>query len=897
MTPTSLSSLVPLPSGAALFHDIGHASPDGHAQRGRLPFCLRVLAENVLRHQGHNGVEPADLARLLAWSPQDAEAVEVPFHPARVLMQDYTGIPALVDLAALRDASQRLGVPPEAVNPQIPVDLVIDHSLIVDHAGRADAAVLNLQREFERNAERFRLAQWAQRSFDNMRVVPPGNGILHQINLEYIAPVVRQQTLPDGRRVAFPDTMVGTDSHSTMVNGVGVLGWGVGGIEAEAALLGLPLLVAVQRVVGVRLSGRLREGVTTTDLVLTLTQRLRAFGVVEALVEFHGPALDHLPVADRATIANMAPEYGSTCAFFPVDALTLRYLGLTGRAPEQIALVEEYCRAQGLWRDDSDTPAYTAVLEFDLAEVAPSVAGPRRPQDHTRLQDVPANFRREMAPAQAGSRERLSDGSVVLAAITSCTNTSNPSVMLAAGLLAQKAVARGLRVPPWVKTSLTPGSRVVADYLRDGGLQPALDALGFQVAGFGCATCGGNSGELLPEVEQALRGGGITACAVLSGNRNFEARIHPLARANYLMSPPLVVAYALAGRIDLDLEHEALAHDPQGRPVFLRELWPSAAEIERIAAEVLSPRLFLASYAGLFTGDAQWAALQAPAGTLFPWDAGSTYIRRPPYLDGFDPAAAAQPGAVQGARILALLGDAITTDHISPVGSIAADSPAARYLQAHGVPPRDFNAYGARRANHEVMVRGTFANIRLRNALLPGSEGGVTRHWDSGDSLPIFDAAERYAHDGVPLVVVAGREYGAGSSRDWAAKGTRLLGVRAVLAESFERIHRSNLVNMGVLPLEFPAGTTRQTLGLDGSERLDLAPLDTPQVSLRIHHADGRQQSVTLRSRLDTANEREVWRSGGMMPFVMRRLLAGGAAGQATSPVAARPASTSSSMA
>ncbi|MES2184090.1 MAG: aconitate hydratase AcnA [Pseudomonadota bacterium] len=865
------NSTVKLPTSGAHLYSL--RSVVDSARLSRLPYCLRVLAENVLRHIGHNDVAQADLDRLAGWSA-DGPLIEVPFHPARVLMQDYTGIPSLVDLAALRDASSLLGLDPLAVNPHIPLDLVIDHSLIVDYAGRPDAVALNLGREYQRNAERFSLAKWAQNSLRNMRVVPPGSGILHQINIEHIAPVVRTQVLEGGATLAFPDTMVGTDSHSTMVNSLGVLGWGVGGIEAEAALLGLPLLVPVRKVVGVCLHGALREGVTTTDLVLTLTQKLRVFGVIDAFVEFHGPALDELSVADRATLANMAPEFGSTCAFFPVDAQTLRYLTMTGRSAGQVALVEEYSKAQGLWRDGRETPAYSAELVLDLAGVEPSVAGPKRPHDRVALNELAHGFATAFPPPAAGGHGTPSHGSVVLAAITSCTNTSNPSVMLAAGLVAEKAVARGLRVPAWVKTSLTPGSRVVGDYLQEAGLQKSLDALGFQVAGYGCATCGGNSGNLDPDVEQTIQAQDLTVCAVLSGNRNFEARIHPLVKANYLMSPPLVVAFALAGRIDLDLQRDALGHDRQGAPVYLRDIWPSAREIEGIAGRVLSPQLFVDGYADLFKGDAPWAALEAPQGVGFPWQADSTYIRRPPYLDGFDAASPLATPDVRQARVLVMLGDAITTDHISPVGAIAADSPAARYLQARGVRPLDFNAYGSRRSNHEVMVRGTFANIRLRNEMLPGSEGGVTHHLGTGEILPIFDAAQRYEETGTPLVVIAGKDYGAGSSRDWAAKGTRLLGVRAVIAESFERIHRSNLINMGVLPLQFPAGVSRLSLGLDGTETIDLVDLGAPTVTMRLHRPGRAVETVALHPRLDTANERNVWRSGGMMPFVMHRMLA-----------------------
>jgi aconitate hydratase len=840
-----------------------------------LPFCLRVLAENVLRHQGRNGLDRADLERTLGWKPAMPAAIEVPFHPARVLMQDYTGIPSLVDLAALRHAMHARGGDASRVSPRIPVDLVIDHSMIVDASGRADALRINLEREYERNAERYALAKWSQQAFETVRVVPPGKGILHQVNIENIAQVVRTERRANGSRLAYFDTMVGTDSHSTMVNGLGVLGWGVGGIEAEAAMLGLPLVVPLGRIVGVRLEGRLREGVTATDLVLTLTETMRRVGVVDALVEFCGPALDHVPVADRVTLANMAPEYGSTCAIFPIDAATLRYLRLTGRDEEQVALVEAYARAQGVWRDATTREAnYSAVVDFDLARVEPSVAGPRKPQSRVPLGNVPANFREEMK-VPAGVRAGLSHGAIVVAAITSCTNTSNPGVMLAAGLLARNAVARGLRSKPWVKTSLTPGSRVVADYLHASGLQPALDALGFQVAGFGCGTCGGNSGELDPAVDQVVRERDLVACAVLSGNRNFEARIHPLARANYLMSPPLVVAYALAGHIDVDLVNEPLGVDRDGKPVYLRDLWPSASEIEAAVADAVTAGLFRASYATLFEGGEAWDQLSGASGELFPFDPASTYIRRPPYLDDVSPHVAIDD--IRGARALLMLGDAITTDHISPVGSIAADSPAARYLREHGVAPRDFNAYGSRRANHEVMVRGTFANIRLRNALANGAEGGVTRHMPSGELTSVFDAAMLYADERVPLVVIAGREYGAGSSRDWAAKGAALLGVRAVIAESFERIHRQNLVCMGVLPLQFPAGVTRETLALDGSETFDLvdvarSAVPRGEIALAIHRADGRIDTVRLRCRIETASEREVWAAGGMMPFVLHRL-------------------------
>jgi aconitate hydratase len=847
----------------------------GSIELDRLPYCLRILIENVLRHIGHNDVADDDVDCLANWSPNRNEIIPVPFHPARVLMQDYTGIPTLVDLAAMRDAMVRLGRDPRHVNPQIPVDLVIDHSLIVDEAGHAGAMSFNLVQEFRRNAERYQLAKWAQSSFDGIRVVPPGKGILHQVNIEHIATLVRSTPEVDGADLLYPDTMVGTDSHSTMVNGIGVLGWGVGGIEAEAAMLGLPLVVPLGRIIGVRLTGDLTDGVTATDIVLAMTQRLRAFGVVDTFVEFFGPSAGKLTVADRVTLANMSPEYGSTCAFFPIDRATIDYLALTGRSAEQIRLVEDYAKAQKLWWDEAaPEPFYSAVVEFDLGDVVPSAAGPRRPQDRVSLPDIRENFRSEMR-AVPGDATGIANGSVVLAAITSCTNTSNPAVMIGAGLLARNAVARGLTVKPWVKTSLTPGSRVVGGYLEASGLQAYLDQLGFQVAGYGCATCGGNSGRLAEWVEEEIVARDAVAVAVLSGNRNFEARIHPLAKANYLMAPPLVVAYALAGSINIDLTSEPIGMGSDGRAVFLRDIWPSTPDILAVLSSVVTPALFRKYYADLFAGDAAWNALDAPRGQRFSWDPTSTYIRRPPY---FDEAASSHTVAdVKGARALLVLGDSITTDHISPVGDIAEDSPAGRLLSSHQVSRRDFNAYGSRRSNHEVMVRGTFANIRLRNEMVPGVEGGFTRHLPSGEVLPVFDAAMRYKAEGTPLVVVAGKEYGCGSSRDWAAKGARLLGVRAVLAEGFERIHRSNLIAMGVLPLQFPVGTTRHSLGIDGSERIDLTGLEAwsrpaEPIEAQITRADGSRVRIEMQSRLDTANELKVWRAGGILPFVLRRL-------------------------
>ena len=853
------------------YHSIG----DLGSGVATLPYTIRVLLENALRNVGHNDVSAEDVRRIADWDEAAEHVTEVPFHPARVLLQDYTGIPTFVDLAAMRDATAALGLDERAVNPQIPVDLVIDHSLIVDEAGHPGAMAINLVHEYRRNSERYQLAKWAQQTFDGIRVVPPGRGIVHQVNIERLATVVR--TGPDAPGLpplAFPDTMVGTDSHSTMVNGIGVLGWGVGGIEAEAAMLGLPLVVPLRRVVGVRLRGRLAEGVTATDLVLTLTRHLRAVGVVDAFVEFVGDGLADLPVADRVTVANMAPEYGSSGAMFPIDRQTLAYLSLTGRKEDQVALVEAYAQAQGLWWEPGAPEArYSTVTEFDLGAVSACVAGPRRPQDRVALDAVPTSFR---TATERDGGEGLADGAVVIAAITSCTNTSNPALLVTAGLLARKALAAGLQSRPWVKTSLTPGSRVVGAYLERSGLQADLDRLGFQVAGYGCATCGGNSGRLAEAVEQAVETGDLAVCAVLSGNRNFEARIHPLARANYLMSPPLVVAYALAGSILVDLTAEPLGHRADGSPVLLRDIWPSQAEVDAALAHAVTPELFHQGYDTLFEGDPEWRSLPVPSGTRFRWDPGSTYIRQPPYF-GADALAGTPPADVEGARCLLMLGDSITTDHISPVGNIAEDSPAGRLLRSHQVAPRDFNAYGSRRANHEVMVRGTFANIRLRNELVPGIEGGVSRDRDTGVVAPVFDVATAYAGRGLPLVIVAGAEYGTGSSRDWAAKGTRLLGVRAVLAESFERIHRANLVSMGVLPLQFPPGVDRRTLGLTGTELFDIPGLAErlepgAVVPVVIRRADGTQETVSMRSRIDTRNEGRVMAAGGILPFVLRRL-------------------------
>jgi len=885
----------------------------------RLPFSLRILLENLLRREDGDVVGAEDIEALARWDPAAEPSREIAFMPARVLMQDFTGVPAVVDLVAMRDAMAAMGGDPRRVNPQLPADLVIDHSVIVDAYGTPQAFQQNADLEFERNRERYALLRWAQQAFDGFRVVPPDTGIVHQVNLEHLAQVVFAR---NGRTAqAFPDTLVGTDSHTTMINGLGVLGWGVGGIEAEAAMLGQPVSMLIPQVVGVRLTGRLAEGATATDLVLTVTQLLRQHGVVGKFVEFFGPGVGALPLADRATIGNMAPEYGATCGIFPVDAETLRYLEFTGRAPEQVLLVEAYMKEQGLFHSESSPePEYSDVLPLDLATVEPSVAGPRRPQDRIALSQVPASFRGaldslvrpKMATAGPVAGERRSDdaggqvatatpparathvtitldgeahelrhGSVVIAAITSCTNTSNPSVMLAAGLLARKAVERGLRSQPWVKTSLAPGSKVVTQYLDQAGLTPYLEQLRFHLVGYGCTTCIGNSGPLPAAVAAGIADGDLVTCAVLSGNRNFEGRIQQDVRANYLASPPLVVAYALAGRIDIDFRHEPLGTAADGTPVFLRDVWPSAKEVEAALRGSIRSTMFRSSYADVFAGDARWRELPVPAGDRFAWNPDSTYIRRAPYFDGMP----AEPGPVEdilGARVLCLLQNSITTDHISPAGSIRKTHPAGEYLVAHGVEPRDFNSYGARRGNHEVMVRGTFANVRLKNQLAPDSEGPYTLHLPTGEPLSIYDAAVRYAADQVPLLVIAGTEYGSGSSRDWAAKGPRLLGVRAVIAQSYERIHRSNLVGMGILPLQFRSGESPATLGLTGRERYDLGGLSDAlssgsprgrEITVRATPDDG-GPPVEFRAtvRIDTPQEREYYRHGGILEYVLRQL-------------------------
>ena len=877
------------------YHSLEKAEAAGLAGLSRLPFSLKVLAENLLRHQDGRSVTGGDLRAIAAWTETRGSVErEIAYRPARVLMQDFTGVPAVVDLAAMRDAVKALGGAPAQINPLIPVDLVIDHSVVVDHFGSSRAFEQNVAREYEQNHERYTFLKWGQKAFRDFRVVPPGTGICHQVNLEYLAKVVWTREAPDGALLAYPDTCVGTDSHTTMVNGLGVLGWGVGGIEAEAAMLGQPVSMLIPEVIGFRLAGRLREGVTATDLVLTITQMLRKKGVVGKFVEFFGPGLSSLTLADRATIGNMAPEYGATCGFFPVDAETLGYLRLTGRSDAQVALVEAYTRAQGLFRDDTTAdPLFTDTLDLDLASVEPSLAGPKRPEGRVPLGQVPAAFAAALAsdyrkPGDQGTRFpvagrdfTLGHGDVAIAAITSCTNTSNPSVLIAAGLLARKARAKGLTVKPWVKTSLAPGSQVVAAYLKASGLQDDLDALGFQIVGFGCTTCIGNSGPLSPEISKAINDNGVVAAAVLSGNRNYEGRISPDVQANWLASPPLVVAHALTGTMRVDMTREPLGTGRDGAPVMLADVWPSASEIKTIADAHVTGPLFREKYAEVFTGEARWRDVEVGGGETYGWDDASTYVRNPPYFDGMglEPAPVTD---IEGARILALFADKITTDHISPAGSIKLDSPAGRYLVAHGVEPKDFNQYGTRRGNHEVMIRGTFANIRIKNFMVRDDagavvEGGYTVHQPSGERTFIWDAAQRYAKEGVGLVVFAGVEYGNGSSRDWAAKGTRLLGVRVVVARSYERIHRSNLVGMGVLPLQFEAGTSWEGLGLTGAETVsirglaEIAPRGT--VTLDVRRPDGTGFAVPVAVRIDTADELDYWRGGGILPHVLRGLV------------------------
>lgn len=888
------------PQGDVLIYRLDRLETAGLARLERLPFSIRVLLESVLRQCNDREITRQDVINLAGWQPLTADRPSLPFKPARVVMQDFTGVPAVVDLSAMRSAVARLGKDPKIINPLVPVDLVIDHSVQVDFFATSDSLNRNADLEFQRNRERYEFLHWGQKAFDNFRVVPPATGIVHQVNLEYLAQVVMSERSKQagGLALAYPDTLVGTDSHTTMINGLGVLGWGVGGIEAEAAMLGQPIDMVTPDVIGFRLYGELSQGVTATDLTLTVTQMLRKRGVVEKFVEFYGPGLQAMSLPDRATIANMAPEYGATIGFFPVDDETLRYLRLTGRPAELVDLVERYNKAQGLFRTaESPDPEFTDTLELDLGSIDPSLAGPKRPQDRLSLREVKSSFQAALtAPVKErgyalqpqhlerkgsmgtnGGRIELGHGALVIAAITSCTNTSNPSVMVAAGLLAKKAVERGLRVKPYVKTSLAPGSRVVSEYLQQAGLLEPLAALGFNVVGYGCTTCIGNSGPLPGEVVKAITGADLVAAAVLSGNRNFEGRVHPYVRANYLASPPLVVAYALAGTVDIDLTSESLGEDLQGQPVYLHELWPALQEVQEAVAACVTPQIFKEKYGNVFDGNETWNAIPAKQSDLYPWDAASTYIQEPPFFVEFSQQAPPVQ-EIRGARLLALLGDSITTDHISPAGAIPAESPAGKYLVEHSVSARDFNSFGSRRGNDRVMTRGTFGNIRLKNKLVPGVEGGVTQHIPSGDQMSIYDAAMRYRKEGVPLIIIAGQEYGTGSSRDWAAKGTLLLGVKAVIAESFERIHRSNLVGMGVLPLQFLPGESADRLGLTGHEIFDLDGLDDaiqPQsrVTVRASRADGSAIAFQTIARLNTSIEVEYYRHGGILHFVLRSML------------------------
>jgi aconitate hydratase len=884
-------------NGHAIIHRLENLEKAGLGSILRLPFSIKVLLESVLRNCDGALVMEQDVAALAGWNAKSPAAREVPFKPARVILQDFTGVPAVVDLAAMRSAMKRLGGDPAKINPLVPVDLVIDHSVQVDFFGNPQALERNAEIEFQRNRERYEFLRWGQKAFGSFRVVPPATGIVHQVNLEFLAKVVLERT--DGFEVVWlPDTLVGTDSHTTMINGLGVLGWGVGGIEAEAAMLGQPYYFLTPKVVGFKLKGRLREGVTATDLVLTVTEILRKKGVVDKFVEFCGDGLSQMTLADRATVANMAPEYGATMGFFPVDAETLRYLRQTGRSEEEVQRVERYTKEQGIFRtDQGPDPEYSETLELDLAAVTPSLAGPKRPQDRVPLSAMKSAFRQALAApvkergfglspeetdrvatvAFNGDRASLTHGSVVIAAITSCTNTSNPSVMLGAGLLAKKAAERGLQIPPYVKTSLAPGSKVVTEYLKAAGLIEPLAALHFNLVGYGCTTCIGNSGPLPPEVAKAVTENQLVAAAVLSGNRNFEGRVHPQVRANYLASPPLVVAYALAGSVDIDLDSEPLGKDRSGRPVYLRDIWPSQEEVAQAMERAIRPEMFRESYANVWDGNPTWNAIPVAGGALYEWRPDSTYIQEPPFFTDFGPAP--QPIAeIRRARVLAVLGDSITTDHISPAGSIPEESPAGRYLIEHRVAKKDFNSYGSRRGNDRVMVRGTFANIRLKNQLVAGMEGGVTVHFPDGERMWIYDAAMRYKQEGVPLLVIAGKEYGSGSSRDWAAKGTLLLGIRAVLAESYERIHRSNLVGMGVLPLQFKEGENAASQGLTGKEVFDITGLDDgisprSEVTLTATSPDGSRQSFQAVARLDSIVEVNYYRNGGILPTVLRSLL------------------------
>ena len=884
--------------GAKTYHycSLKAASENGLGDISRLPVSLKILLENLLRYEDGRTVSSEDIAAFPQWLEKQSSKREIAYRPARVLMQDFTGVPAVVDLATMRAAMADLGGDPKRINPLAPVDLVIDHSVMVDTFGTKSAFKKNVALEYERNQERYQFLRWGAQAFDNFRVVPPGTGICHQVNLEYLAQTVwtKKVKIPGKRGtvdMAYPDTLVGTDSHTTMVNGLGVLGWGVGGIEAEAAMLGQPISMLIPQVIGFKLSGKLRQGVTATDLVLTVTEMLRKKGVVGKFVEFYGAGLDQISLEDKATIANMAPEYGATCGFFPVDSDALRYLKATSRKPQRIALVEKYCKAQGMFRTArTPDPIFTDTLELDLKTVEPSIAGPKRPQDRITLSRAADGFADTLVhefkkgedghkrAAVKGTKYSLGHGSVVIAAITSCTNTSNPSVMIAAGLVARNANKIGLKVQPWVKTSLAPGSQVVTDYLERAGLQDDLDKLGFNLVGYGCTTCIGNSGPLPEPIADAIRKDDLVCASVLSGNRNFEGRVNPHVRANYLASPPLVVAYAIAGDMNVDLTSEPIGFDRDNNSVYLKDIWPSSKEIAETMRKAITPAMFRSRYGDVFAGDRAWRKIKVEGGLTYGWDAKSTYVQHPPYFDGLEE----KPAPVEdiaGARVMGLFGDSITTDHISPAGAIKADSPAGKYLTARKVKVTDFNSYGSRRGNHEVMMRGTFANIRIKNEMVPGTEGGITVHHPSGKKMAIYDAAMKYQKEGVSLVVFAGKEYGTGSSRDWAAKGTRLLGVRAVIAESFERIHRSNLIGMGVLPLQFKKGTTRETLKLTGAETVDILNLGKklkPGATLKakITRANGKSEEVPLLCRIDTLDELDYYKNGGILHYVLRRLAA-----------------------
>ncbi len=905
----SLKTASSLEAAGKTYHyfNLPALNEQGWGDIAKLPFSLRVLLENLLRFEDGDTVTREDIEALVRWPEKASSDQEIAYRPARVLMQDFTGVPGIVDLAAMRDAIKKAGGDPQRINPLAPVDLVIDHSVMVDEYGNPTSFAANVKREYERNVERYQFLRWGQDAFSNFRVVPPGTGICHQVNLEYLAKGVWSSEI-DGKTWAYPDTLVGTDSHTTMINGLGVLGWGVGGIEAEAAMLGQPVSMLIPDVVGFKLTGSLREGVTATDLVLTVTEMLRKHGVVGKFVEFYGPGLSDLSLADRATIANMAPEYGATCGFFPIDHRTTEYLELTGREPEVIELVEKVCKAQGLWRTDEDAdPVFSSTLGLDLGDVEPSLAGPKRPQDRVAMSKIKQTFGKLLEAEEGvgdnganmeaeggggaavgghehageanieinGHKHRLKHGDVVIAAITSCTNTSNPSVMIAAGLIAKKAAERGLMCKPWVKTSLAPGSKVVTDYLEKTGVQSYLDDQGFNLVGYGCTTCIGNSGPLSEEIENAIRNEDLMVASVLSGNRNFEGRVHQAVKTNWLASPPLVVAYALAGTVRLDLETEPLGKDHDGKPVYLKDIWPSSKEIMELQ-QAVNGEMFRREYASVFEGDEEWKSLDVPSSETYHWPE-STYIQNPPFFEGLSKEIpAVKP--VKDARILALLGDSITTDHISPAGAIPADGPAGHYLQQHGVEPKDFNSFGSRRGNHEVMMRGTFANVRIRNEMTPEVVGGYTKHWPQGETVSIYGAAMRYVNEGTPTVVVAGKEYGTGSSRDWAAKGTRLLGVRAVIAESFERIHRSNLIGMGVMPLQFPEGTDRKSLGLQGDESVDIPELGDDlkagqKVKVVFRGQDGKEQTVETICRLDTPSEVTYYRNGGILHYVLRQMM------------------------